>query len=318
MTEDGERCSKAMGCDGVRCIWDAGKQGCMKWCRAHAQKWVPSLMAALDGATTPIYPALFTVDKLIFENKKGAFVRGRREDIPSLIRDSQSSAAASPSAQDEGAMRDEIATTNSLLSDGKLHIVSAKFTICGLEGGPGEDVIADWESTISRVDLLDFAKFRGFSKRTLTVERSRDPLWSGEEYESDKNHVVRRADGTVQHVTRNEAAAIAVAALSDPSTSGTRVFYEFKLIIDHMSPQDTADICEAFDTQDPTGVELYKSVSGNGGRSYVVEQKMSGGGASLSLDCGSFVVHWHSLAFLLLSLPSVRGGRAYVDLVMNW
>ena len=311
MTEnESDRCSRAMGCDGVRCIWDASKHKCAGWCKAHAEKWVPSLMAALDNVTDARHPALFTIDKLIFEGKKGAFIRGTKDNVQRLVVDQVPSKPFTK--EDLESIEEEVSSTRDLLSDGKLNIQIAKLTICGLGGNPDEKVLEEWETHFTHIDLLEFTKFKGYAKRVITVERVSTMGMSA------NNYMVSMFDGKTEHITRDQASAVVSAALSDPRTKGTRLFFEFKMVIEGMSPQNIGDICSAFDVKDPSEIDMYKSVSGNGGRSYLIEPKMSGGGAHLSLDCGSFVVHWHTLAFLLFSLPRVGGGRASVDLVMNW
>lgn len=305
---EGERCSKAMGCDGVRCIWDAGKQKCTKWCRAHARKWVPSLLAALDNVTDPGFPALFTVDKLIFEGKNGAYLRGSKDNLYRLIVDES---PANPfTTEDLKVIDEEVTSTSKLVSNGKLTICNAKLTVCGLAGNPSEEILSEWDSQFTYMDILEFTKFKGFHKRVLSVQKANS--------EEKERYLTRMFSGVSEDLTRDKVIDLISTAMADPAIKGTRLLFEFKLVIQGMGSRESMDICSTFDVKDPSEVDMYKSVSSNSGRTYLMEPKMSGGGAHLSLDCGSFVVHWHTLGFLLFSVPSISGDCASVDLVMHW
>lgn len=289
MAED--RCSRAMGCDGVKCIWDASGKKCTKWCTAHAEKWVPSLISALDSVTDPQRSALFVIDKLIFENKHGAFVRGSKCDIHRLIEDMPLT-----SQDDVEAKEQEMVSISRLVSNGMMHVVSAKINICGLVGDVDQKTIEEWEGK--------YSTFKPHPKtKNVTVEK---PVGTGE-------YVV--ISDKVSVMNREQTYKAVAAALSDPTVKGVCLFYEFKLLVEDVSLHE---MCEAFDAVDPSGEKMYKSVSGCDGKAYLLNPEVAGGGAHLSLDCGTQVVHWHNMTYMLFSMPHAHEGWACVDLVMKW
>lgn len=303
MAED-DRCSRAMGCDGVKCIWDAHGKGCSRWCKAHAQKWVPSVIKALHCAVDGKMPAMFTVDKLLFENKNGAFLRGDRctDTLRRLMREA--------SSEDPSALEGDVAETLKLLSSGRLVVQNAKVTVCGLCGKPPLELVTEWNNQFSHADLLQFVSYKGFSKKVTSVDKI--SLING----SNADYMVRMPDGRTGYVKEDRAAGILENALADPCMDGTRLIFEFKFAIGDIPPQEMVGICRSFDDKDPSGCDVYKSISGSAGRTHIIEPKVCGGGARFYLDCGEFVAGWHTMASLAFS--TFANGSATGDLVMLW
>lgn len=328
------KCEASMSCgvgsgDGIKCIWDAGKKGCKKWCRAHADKWVPNLLIALDRFRDDKASMLLTIDKLMFENKRGAFIRGSKQDIPKLLRDCAQQGVGDPNSkmmatqrtdiepktiqytkEDELAIQEEIKATETQLSPARIEFAEAKLTVCGLAGNPPEDVVSDWETQFTHMDLLEFCNFRGYPKRVISLNRGA----SGE-------YILRYPNGETRSVDKKTAITVIATALSEPYIKGTRLLFEFKLGMGGMDKNESLALMRSLETKDPSGELMFKSVNNSGNRSYMIEPKVTGGGAQLSLDCGTFVAHWHTLGYLVLTLPTAglaTSNRTSADLVMTW
>jgi hypothetical protein len=115
--------------------------------------------------------------------------------------------------------------------------------------------------------------------------------------------------------------------MSDKTLKGARMMFCFDILTSAWDLKDVVSACEAFDVKTPSGAHLFKCASGYGGRTFVYElgpsgclvsQSCAGGGVHVSLDCGTFVAQWHTVAHMTASFPLVKDGRVTFKVVMLW
>lgn len=321
-------CGEAMGCDGVKCIWEGGRRGCAKWCRAHAAKWIPSLLVAMKCAEDQTAPLAFSVDRLVYDGLRGLYIRSingknKAEVARRLVSDDK---------DDKGTTEMEDAELAEMVSAGTVRAVSVTVTACGLYGNPPDSVVSEWESQYTPLDLLEFSKFKGYPKRLVRVGRSTNKIQTGK----DNEYLVMEPDGVYREGSSKYAHDCILAIMSDPGLKGSRLIFQFNLQISDIPAADNTNACRVLDVPDASGKCSYRSVAGGVSRSYLmrhmtgsnpssssktgpaVEEDIRQGGAHISLDCGKFVAHWHTLAEMSLTIDSVYGTRMTADAVLFW
>lgn len=299
---DTNRCAGAMGCDGEKCMWAASRSSCQEWCAHHASAWAHQITAAIKAAGDHRFPAMLVVDRFSMVGQRGVFVRcvdGKIADvIPKLVEGGLSPEDTS-----------EIVTDH--LSRSAIGTMSMSVTACGLAGDPPQHVVDAWNAQYSCVDLIEFAKWMGFSKKSVDVS-----LYDGNRF------LFRNANGEYSQVDEARAVSEMAALLSDRSLKGTRMMFSFNILTSAWDLGDIIRTCEALDAKTPGGACLFRSASGYDGRTFVYEPGVSGcpagGGVHVSLDCGMFVAQWHTLAHMSASFPIAKDGRVSFRVVMLW
>lgn len=312
MAAEDERCEKAMGCDGEKCVWSASRHSCQSWCTRHASQWADRVTKAIKCAGDRRSPALLIFDRLSMSGQKGMLVRrGEKqilEVIPRLVDCGDPSGPIPPS---------EIAEmVTEYLSKSGISTMSLTVTACGLMGNPPQHVVDAWNSQYSCVDLLEFAKWMGYPKKSVSVSA----------FDANK-FMFRDANGTYKQIDEKQACAEITSLMSDHALKGARMMFCFDILTTAWDLKEMVSACEAFDAKTPGGVNLFKNASGYGGRTFIYEpgvacaaspQSCASGGVHVSLDCGSFVAQWHTVAHMTASFPMVRDGRATFKIVMLW
>jgi hypothetical protein len=260
---------------------------------------------------------MLMIDRLNMSGQRGMFVRsaGKKieEVIPRLI--SCAGAGAGDSMEETPSSDDisEIITDN--LSKSEISAMSMSVTVCGLMGNPPQNVVDAWNAQYTCMDLLEFAKWMGFSKKCIAVSYS------------DGNFMFRDVNGKYQRVEEGRASSEIANIMSDKSLKGARMIFSFDIATSPWNFRDIVSACEAFDVKTPEGTGIFKCASGYGGRTFMYTPWLSGnlssqscvtGGVHVSLDCGKFVAQWHTVAHMTASLPMVKDGRAAFKVVMLW
>lgn len=300
---EAERCETSMGCGGEKCMWSASHHSCQEWCIHHAAEWAGSVTRAIKSAGDLQSPAMLMVDRLSMAGQKGMFVRCVDKKVvdvlPRLVHDTEASNV------------DQIAADH--LSKNKIETISMSVTICGLMGNPPQRVIDAWNSQCTSSDLLEFSKWMGFSKKCVAIS-----LFGGNTF------MFRNPDGAYAQLDEKRTTEEIASIMGDKSLKGTRMMFSFEILTSPWNFGDIVDACEAFDVKSPGDVNLFRSASGFGGRTFVYEpgclksQSCVGGGVHVSLDCGEFVAQWHTVAHMTAHFPIMKGGKASFKVIMFW
>jgi hypothetical protein len=296
-----------MGCNGEKCIWSATRHSCRDWCRDHATKWADQIVRVAAAATDSKVPAMLLIDRLSIAGEKGMFVRGGgdvKRLLPRLVTDDPDE-AAEKSDVDQMVLE--------YVSPHRIGGMSLCITACGLLGDPPVDAVSRWENQYTAMDMLEFNKWRGYPKRSISVSHLK-----GDEF------LFRDSDGKFHSVNSAEASKQIAQLMSDKSLCGTRLLMSFDISVLGWSPADAARTCDALCVRDPSGHCVVKSVGGSGGRTCIYEPSSDsstamGSGVHISLDCGDFVAQWHTLGYLEAQFV-MGGGRknALFRAVMTW
>lgn len=296
-------CPRKMGGRGQQCPWAATSSGCADWCRGVASEWASRVVRCVRAASDPERPALLAVDRLNATGARGTFLRG---GDPAAVMKLVYGASVSPSDIKECNIR--------YLSPHRLSGVSLNVTACGITSDAPDEVADAWGLQYSPIDLLEFAKWRGYAKRSVAVMHS-----EGDDF------ILRDCEGKHSTVKAGEAAAAIAALMSDPSVKGARLMYSFQAATHGFTPREMSAMGASLDVKCPDGRCALQTASGYGGRTFYYDPEIANqneaateiGGAHVSLDCGDFVAQWHTLAHLGISLPS-RGDKINFHAVMLW
>jgi hypothetical protein len=225
---------------GVRCMWDAtSKSGCCAgWCKAHADKWVKSVLAVLNAA--PASSAI-VLDFLCFSNLPGIFA-GSSDKIEMLLGTDAAFDARELSARRVESLR------------------------VGVGVAKGSDAPA----------CALFAKGTGKPDAYILTK-----------------------DGAQTYIANAAECADALSrALQD--VEDANMLFRFDASLGRWAPAEVRAMRGVLD------ILNLKAVSETGKRAYLIrgDESCPAGSVHVSLDCGGFVAHWHSLDRCLVSVDT--------------
>ena len=312
----GDSCDRKMGCNGERCMWSATRDGCKGWCRFHSKEWANCVIKAIKASSDRESPALLVVDRLNISGEHGLFLRGDGENLKRLISEKPDDVCESEIAN---VMREYVSMYG-------IKKMSLSVTACGLVGNPPDDVVCMWESQHTALDELEFSRWRGYGKRSISVLNT-----------DDGRFLYRNASGEYACVGESEAALHIASIMGDKELKGTKLVFTFNVHTGGWDLDDVKRVCGAMDVKGPGGALLIRSVSGAMGRTFTYKPggtSVEGGeedspcaattstmlgGVHVSLDCGNFVAQWHtSVNMEAMFSTSNGGGGAMFRAVMLW